>query len=79
MNSRAAKPTTGAYASTVCQSLAKASTMVKARNSAATSFMGFSMRVAKPGAQRRIIMPKATGSRTMANTCMTLANCNGMA
>ncbi|MCY1464063.1 hypothetical protein D9M71_820390 [compost metagenome] len=56
-----------------------ARTMVNTRNSAAMIFIGRSMRAANPGARRRISMPMATGTRTMANTCSTLANCRGMA
>ncbi|MNZ91909.1 hypothetical protein D3C78_1109130 [compost metagenome] len=52
---------------------------VPSRNSAETIFIGRSMRAAKRGAKWRTSIPRHTGTRTMANTCKTLANCRGMA
>ncbi|MNP82034.1 hypothetical protein D3C76_1805470 [compost metagenome] len=59
--------------------MTKASTTTSSRKSAETIFTGFSMARAKPGNSLRRSMPIATGPRTMANTCTTLANCSGMA
>ncbi|MNP25274.1 hypothetical protein D3C76_1180720 [compost metagenome] len=59
--------------------MAKASTTTTTRNNAETIFMGFSIRAAKRGATRRMNMPMATGTSTMANTCRTLANCSAIA